>query len=82
MATRTARTRHDGNSSPFDLPAMHIYKVWGGQIHEIEAMGFTRRLQRADRLGIAPGPSRPNGIPAYSRDSATWVDALHADFPS
>ena len=26
---------------PFDLPAMHIYKVWGGQIHEIEAMGFT-----------------------------------------
>ena len=26
---------------PFDLPAMHIYKIWGGQIHEIEAMGFT-----------------------------------------
>ena len=26
---------------PFDLPAIHIYKVWGGQIHEIEAMGFT-----------------------------------------
>jgi len=26
---------------PFDLPAMHIFKVWGGQIHEIEAMGFT-----------------------------------------
>ncbi|MEJ1964882.1 MAG: hypothetical protein WDO56_26450 [Gammaproteobacteria bacterium] len=25
---------------PFDLPAMHIFKVWGGQIHEIEAMGF------------------------------------------
>jgi hypothetical protein len=25
---------------PFDLPAMHIYKIWGGQIHEIEAMGF------------------------------------------
>ena len=25
----------------FDLPAMHIYKIWGGQIHEIEAMGFT-----------------------------------------
>ena len=25
---------------PFDLPAMHIYKIWGGQIHDIEAMGF------------------------------------------
>lgn len=29
------------NFNPFDLPAMHIYKIWGGQIHEIEAMGFT-----------------------------------------
>jgi hypothetical protein len=29
------------NYKPFDLPAMHIYKIWGGQIHEIEAMGFT-----------------------------------------
>jgi hypothetical protein len=28
------------NYEPFDLPAMHIYKIWGGQIHEIEAMGF------------------------------------------
>ena len=26
---------------PFDLPAMHIFKIWGGQIHEIEAMGFS-----------------------------------------
>lgn len=25
---------------PFDLPALHIYKVYDGQIHEIEAMGF------------------------------------------
>ena len=25
---------------PFDLPAAHIYKVYGGKIHEIEAMGF------------------------------------------
>ncbi len=24
----------------FDLPALHIYKVYDGQIHEIEAMGF------------------------------------------
>ena len=29
------------NFKPFDLPAMHIFKIWGGQIHEIEAMGFT-----------------------------------------
>jgi hypothetical protein len=26
---------------PFDLPAMHIFKIWGGQIHEIEAIGFS-----------------------------------------
>ena len=26
---------------PFDLPAAHIFKIWGGKIHEIEAMGFT-----------------------------------------
>lgn len=26
---------------PFDLPAAHIFKVYGGQIHQIEAMGFT-----------------------------------------
>ncbi|WP_336981909.1 hypothetical protein [Altererythrobacter fulvus] len=26
---------------PFDMPAIHIYKVWGGKIHEIEAVGLT-----------------------------------------
>ena len=26
---------------PFDMPAIHIYKVWGGAIHEIEAVGLT-----------------------------------------
>jgi hypothetical protein len=26
---------------PFDMPAIHIFKVWGGQIHEIEALGWT-----------------------------------------
>lgn len=25
---------------PFDMPAIHIYKVWGGAIHEIEALGI------------------------------------------
>jgi len=27
---------------PFDLPAAHIFKIQGGRIHEIEAMGFMR----------------------------------------
>lgn len=26
---------------PFDMPAMHVFKIWGGQIHEIEAVGLT-----------------------------------------
>lgn len=25
---------------PFDLPAMHIFKIWGGKVHEIEAIGY------------------------------------------
>jgi hypothetical protein len=29
------------NFRPFDLPAAHIYKISGGKIHEIEAMGFS-----------------------------------------
>jgi hypothetical protein len=29
------------NYNAFDLPAAHIYKITGGQIHEIEAMGFS-----------------------------------------
>jgi hypothetical protein len=28
------------NFNAFDLPAAHIYKISGGKIHEIEAMGF------------------------------------------
>jgi hypothetical protein len=35
-----SRTTNQMNFAPFDLPAMHIYKIWGGQIHEIEAIGF------------------------------------------
>ena len=27
-------------NNPFDLPAAHIFKITGGKIHEIEAMGF------------------------------------------
>jgi hypothetical protein len=30
----------DMNFKPFDLPAAHIFKISGGKIHEIEAMGF------------------------------------------
>lgn len=32
--------RVDMNFKPFDLPAAHIFKISGGKIHEIEAMGF------------------------------------------
>jgi hypothetical protein len=35
METRTL------NINPFDLPAAHIFQTRGGQIHEIEALGFT-----------------------------------------
>ena len=34
-------TEREMNYNPFDLPAAHIFKVTGGKIHEIEAMGFT-----------------------------------------
>jgi hypothetical protein len=30
----------DLNFGPFDLPAAHVWKISGGKIHEIEAMGF------------------------------------------
>ena len=30
----------DLNIAPFDLPAAHIFKIYGGKFHEIEAMGF------------------------------------------
>jgi hypothetical protein len=36
------RTKKDLNFAPFDLPAAHIFKIGAdGQMHEIEAMGFT-----------------------------------------
>jgi hypothetical protein len=36
------RTESDmTNQKPFDMPAMHIFKIWGGQIHEIEAIGIS-----------------------------------------
>jgi len=38
------------NQRAFDMPAMHIFKIWGGQIHEIEAAGNSEcAVQRADR---------------------------------
>jgi hypothetical protein len=33
---------------PFDMPAIHIYKVWGGAIHEIEAVGWTGPYKSAN----------------------------------
>ena len=34
------RTIRSSTGAGFDMPAIHIYKVWGGQMHEIEAMGI------------------------------------------
>jgi hypothetical protein len=28
------------NQRSFDMPALHVFKIWGGQIHEIEAIGL------------------------------------------
>jgi hypothetical protein len=40
--TTSERTKDEVPFAPFDLPAAHIFKVGAdGQIHEIEAMGFT-----------------------------------------
>ena len=33
-------TERNVDFKPFDLPAMHIFKIRGGRIHDIEAMGF------------------------------------------
>jgi hypothetical protein len=35
----------DVNFNAFDLPAAHIYKISGGKLHEIEAMGFQAPYQ-------------------------------------
>lgn len=34
-------TSREMTNAPFDLPAAHIFKIRGGKIHEIEAMGFS-----------------------------------------
>jgi hypothetical protein len=36
---QTERVIRASTGAGFDLPAIHIYKVWGGKMHEIEAMG-------------------------------------------
>jgi hypothetical protein len=36
---QTERVIRASTGAGFDLPAIHIYKVWGGKLHEIEAMG-------------------------------------------
>jgi hypothetical protein len=33
--------------NPFDMPALHVFKIWGGQIHEIEAVGIVAPLNSA-----------------------------------
>ncbi|HTK71042.1 MAG TPA: hypothetical protein VL331_00890 [Croceibacterium sp.] len=40
IQARLAR-RSSRPSKPFDMPAIHIFNVGGGQIHEIESVGWT-----------------------------------------
>lgn len=42
------------NFAPFDLEAAHIYKIFGGKLHEIEAMGFSLPLN--SKNGWSPFP--------------------------
>jgi hypothetical protein len=41
ITTDGQRVPRQMNFKPFDLPAAHIFKIRGGRIYEIEAMGFT-----------------------------------------
>jgi hypothetical protein len=49
---------NDLNIKPFDMVAVHIFKVSGGKIHEIEAMGFT--LPYNSKTGWAKYDSHPS----------------------
>jgi len=48
---------NDLNIKPFDMVAVHIFKVSGGKMHEIEAMGFT--LPYDSKTGWAKYDSQP-----------------------
>ena len=52
------RTIRASTGAGFDMPAIHIYKVWGGQMHEIEAIGHRHAVHVADRVG-GVGPILP-----------------------
>ena len=38
-------SRDMSSFNEFDMPAIHIYKIWGGAIHEIEALGIVMPYQ-------------------------------------
>ena len=40
LNTPGVETRDMTTQKPFDMPSLHIYKIWGGQIHDIEALGL------------------------------------------
>jgi hypothetical protein len=44
LSTDGTTTQRPMNFNPFDLEAAHIFKIRGGAIHEIEAMGFVLPL--------------------------------------
>jgi hypothetical protein len=33
------RDKVERKYDPFDMMAMHIYKIWGGEIHQIDTVG-------------------------------------------
>jgi len=40
LNTPGVEERDMSNQQPFDMPSLHLYKIWGGQLHEIEAVGI------------------------------------------
>ncbi|HEX4003999.1 MAG TPA: hypothetical protein VHX36_15215 [Candidatus Acidoferrales bacterium] len=52
---------NDLNIKPFDMVAVHIFKVKDGKIHEIEAMGFT--LPYNSKTGWARYDNKPSSQP-------------------
>ena len=63
------KTQRPMNFNLFDLEAAHIFKIRGGQIHEIEAMGFSR-----DELAMLASAARRR---ATVRTVRIWVTSSY-----
>lgn len=40
IAADGSRVMWEEQRAPYDLPAAHIFKITGGRIHEVEAVGI------------------------------------------